>query len=341
MKKTKKGGRQKVTIKKNISLLILVLFISTFFMPLYAYASTGEVKEALKVNAAWIEDEMLQVDVTNINTGENQKLEVQLKDYTSDSEYVSVQAVDPDGNKSNIVQIKNPYYKAEESANKNENGKTDKTADKSENSKTDEAAKDSNKNAFTPAGTGEVMDNAKDGDGKEFFTIKTKNDNVFYLIVDRQRENDNVYLLNAVSESDLVALAEKGEDTSVSAVPETETKPEEQTEPAAETEEAKTSSDSGNNSSVFIFVFIAVLAAGGIGYYIKIYKPKHSDNSVSDDENFDGEDSEYEVNNDEDSEYEVNDGEFESEYEDNEGEFDIEKEFEEDIISDDEKNFEE
>lgn len=312
-----------MTIKKNISVLIITLFISAFFMPLSIYASTGEVKEALKVNAAWIDGEMLQVDVTNINTGENQKLEVQLKDYTNESEYVSVQAVDPDGNKSNIVQVKNPYYKAKEPAEKTENSKTDEP----QKEKTEE--KENNKNAFTPAGTGEVMDNAKDGDGKEFFTIKTKSDNVFYLIVDRQRENDNVYLLNAVSESDLVALAEKGEDTSVSAVPEPEPEPTEQTEPAAETEEVKTSSN--NNSSAVILIFIAVLAAGGIGYYIKIYKPKHSDNSVSGEENFDGEDSEYESND----EY------FESEYEDNEGEYDSEKEFEEDIISDDEEKSEE
>jgi len=317
-----------VTIKKNIFLLILVLFISAFFMPLSLYASTGEVKEALKVNTAWIEGEMLQVDVTNINTGENQKLEVQLKNYTSDSEYVSVQAVDPDGNKSNIVQIKNPYYKAEKSDNKNENSKTDKPTDKSENSKTNEPQKENNKNAFTPEGTGEVMDNAKDGDGKEFFTIKTKSDNVFYLIIDRQRENDNVYLLNAVSESDLVALAEKGEDKSVSAVPESES--EEQTEPATETEETKQDSSSGNNLSV-ILIFIAVILAGGIGYYIKIYKPKHSDNGVGDEEDFEGDD----------NGYETNDEDFESEYEDSEGEFESEKEFEEDIISDDEEKSEE
>lgn len=318
----KKGGRQKVTIKKNISLLILVLFISTFFMPLYAYASTGEVKEALKVNADWIEDEMLQVDVTNINTGENQKLEVQLKDYTSDSEYISVQAIDPDRNKSNTVQIKNPYYKAAEPAKESEKPKTEEPA----KNKTDE--KENNKNAFTPAGTGEVMDNAKDGDGKEFFTIKTKSDNVFYLIVDRQRENDNVYLLNAVSESDLVALAEKGEENSgVSAVPEPEST--EQTEPATETEQAKADSSSGNNLGV-ILIFIVVIAAGGIGYYIKIYKPKHSDNSVGAEEDFEGED----------KEYETNDEDFESEYESSEGEFDSEKEFEEDIISDDEEKSE-
>jgi len=314
-----------MTIKKILSLFILTLFTSAFFMPLSAYASMGEeVKEALKVNAAWIEDEMLQVDVTNINTGENQKLEVQLKDYTSESEYVSVQAVDADGNKSNIVQIKNPYYKAEEVVDKN---KTNKPADKIETEKTDEPAKENNKNAFTPAGTGEVMDNAKDGDGKEFFTIKTKSDNVFYLIVDRQRESDNVYLLNAVSESDLVALAEKGEDTSISAVPEPEIT--EQTESAAETEEAKTSSAPGSNLSAVVLIFIAVIIVGGVGYYIKIYKPKHSDSSVSHDEDFDGED----------SEYEASDEDFEGEYEDNEGAFDVEKEFEEDVISvDDEKS---
>ena len=172
------------------------------------------------------------------------------------------------------------------------------------------------------------MDNAKDGDGKEFFTIKTKSDNVFYLIIDRQRENDNVYLLNAVSESDLVALAEKGEDKSVSAVPESES--EEQTEPATETEETKQDSSSGNNLSV-ILIFIAVILAGGIGYYIKIYKPKHSDNGVGDEEDFEGDD----------NGYETNDEDFESEYEDSEGEFESEKEFEEDIISDDEEKSEE
>ena len=298
-------------------------------MPLSLYASTGEeVREALKVNAAWIDGEMFQVDVTNINTGENQKLEVQLKDYTSDSEYVSVQAVDPDGNKSNIVQIKNPYYKADEPAKESENPKTEESAKDNKNPKTEEPAKDkteeekNNKNAFTQAGTGEVMDNAKDGDGKEFFTIKTESDNVFYLIVDRQRENDNVYLLNAVSESDLMALAEKGENGGISAVPETQSA--EQTEPATEPETAEVKTSTGGGMGAGILIFIAVIAAGSIGYYIKIYKPKHSDNSVGAEEDFEGEDNEYETNN----------KDFENEYEDSEGEFDSEK----DVILDEEKS---
>ena len=52
---------------------------------------------------------------------------------------------------------------------------------------------------FTPEGTGTVVDNATDGDGKEFFTITTPSENVFYLIIDRQREGQNVYFLNAVT----------------------------------------------------------------------------------------------------------------------------------------------
>ena len=61
---------------------------------------------------------------------------------------------------------------------------------------------------FTPDGTGTVVDNATDEDGKEFFTITTPSENVFYLVIDRQRTEENVYFLNAVTEKDLLALAE-------------------------------------------------------------------------------------------------------------------------------------
>ncbi len=63
-------------------------------------------------------------------------------------------------------------------------------------------------NPFTPDGTGTVVDNATDQDGKEFFTITTAEEAVFYLVIDRQRETENVYFLNAVTVADLMALAE-------------------------------------------------------------------------------------------------------------------------------------
>jgi hypothetical protein len=60
-------------------------------------------------------------------------------------------------------------------------------------------------NPFTPAGSGTVTDYATDGDGKEFYTITTPDDTVFYLVIDRQRGAENVYFLNAVQEHNLLA----------------------------------------------------------------------------------------------------------------------------------------
>ena len=70
------------------------------------------------------------------------------------------------------------------------------------------AAEETTTKPFTPDGTGTVVDNVTDEDGKEFFTITTPSENVFYLVIDRQRTENNVYFLNAVTEKDLLALAE-------------------------------------------------------------------------------------------------------------------------------------
>lgn len=42
-------------------------------------------------------------------------------------------------------------------------------------------------NPFTPDGTGTVVDNATDEDGKEFYTITTADESVFYLVIDKQK----------------------------------------------------------------------------------------------------------------------------------------------------------
>ena len=123
---------------------------------------------------------------------------------------------------------------------------------------------------FTPPGTGEVLDNATSGDGKEFFTIVTPDENVFYLIIDRQRGTQNVYFLNAVTEADLMSLATTTEQPApppvvepppVIVVPEPEPVPE---PPAPE---------SGGGTSVLPILLLAI-AAGGAGWYFKVYRPK-------------------------------------------------------------------
>ena len=136
-------------------------------------------------------------------------------------------------------------------------------------------------NPFTPAGTGTVIDNATDGDGKEFYTIMTPDENVFYLIIDRQREIENVYFLNAVTERDLLALAEQSGDEAenVSAVPDTPATPDPEPEPVPEPEPEPEKSGGGGG---IIIVVLILLAAGGAGYYFKIYRPKQQQADAGD-----------------------------------------------------------
>lgn len=120
---------------------------------------------------------------------------------------------------------------------------------------------------FTPSGTGTVVDNATDEDGKEFFTIITPAENVFYLVIDRQRETENVYFLNAVTEADLLALAEISEETATTA-PELE--PTTGTEPVVESEPAQTAS-----TGPLLLGLAVLLIGGGAAFYLKVYRPKH------------------------------------------------------------------
>ncbi|MEY8357340.1 DUF4366 domain-containing protein [Lachnospiraceae bacterium 54-53] len=141
-------------------------------------------------------------------------------------------------------------------------------------------------NPFTPAGTGTVVDNATDGNGKEFYTIMTPSENVFYLIIDKQREQENVYFLNAVTEKDLLALAEKSGETEEPAEPATPVTPEPTPEPAPEPEK-------GDGNGMMIVVVLVLLAGGGAGYYFKIYRPKQEQADSAEDDYSEYEDDPY------------------------------------------------
>lgn len=108
-------------------------------------------------------------------------------------------------------------------------------------------------NPFTPDGQGTMVDNATDQDGKEFFTIMAADESVFYLVIDRQRETENVYFLNAVTVADLMALAEP----SPEAVP----------EPLPEPEKS-------GGAGTLLLVLAVLALGGGAGWYFKIYRPK-------------------------------------------------------------------
>lgn len=158
-------------------------------------------------------------------------------------------------------------------------------------------------NPLTPDGQATVVDDATDEDGKEFYTIVTPAENTFYLVIDKQRDSDNVYFLNAVTETDLLALAEQDDGTGgtpEAAIPEPEKcSCKELCEPGAvntdcpvckldlsgcegkapeappadgEPEAQKPAKE--NNTGAVVLAVLVALAAGGAGYYFKVLKPK-------------------------------------------------------------------
>ncbi len=293
--------------------------------------------------------EAVYIDENRVNSLTDGKASVALKDYAGTDKKVSVYAVDYAGNRSDAVKFDNPYYKEPEpmetpavqsvqsqasssgstgSQSGNSGSGASSTGSASSSTVTQSSGNGGTENsgssssdpsetvssipegAFTPEGTGTVLDEATgEGDDKQFYTITTEGGNVFYLIIDGKRDSNNVYFLNGVTEADLMALAEKS-DGSVSVIPETEvctctdkceagnvntdcplckndlngctgkavvTEPEEPDEPE---QPEKDSSSVGT----IIFIVVALLAVGGVGYYVKIVRPKQQ---AEDDEEFD------------------------------------------------------
>jgi hypothetical protein len=272
-------------------LFALMLLIGAFFFAgaaaTYA-ADAASSAETLSVDEVWLTGDTLHITVADIDSGARQTLELNLKDYAkSGDEYVTVQATDGSGHTSNSVQFKNPYYTP--AAEVEDNGEVIATSAKTEESEPSVPKG----NPFTPDGTGSVVDNATDGDGKEFFTVETPDGNVFYLIVDRERSTDNVYLLNAVTENDLASLAKPG-DGKVSAVT-TPEQPEITPAPEQPGSTPPVEKTSGNKGAIAVLV-VVLIAGGGAGYYFKIVRPRQ-DGYVS----YDGEPEDYDEPDEEES----------------------------------------
>ncbi|MDR0859189.1 MAG: DUF4366 domain-containing protein [Oscillospiraceae bacterium] len=248
-----------------------------------AQENTALTDTALTVKEVWLTGDTLHINVAERDTNSEQALELNLSDYAKAiDEYVTVKATDNSGRISNSVTFKNPYYEPIAAQELNTP------------SETSESAVPDGTKPLTPDGTGTVLDNVTDGDGKEFFTVETPDGNTFFLIVDRQRNSDNVYLLNAVNEDDLASLAKPGNGKSVSAIPTVEITPSPEpqvtAEPSPEPEPVPAKS-SGN--STLIFLLIAVVVIGGAAYYFKIVRPKKGGNSETSYESEEDEDSNF------------------------------------------------
>jgi hypothetical protein len=133
--------------------------------------------------------------------------------------------------------------------------------------------------SVTPTdGSGTVIENSVKTPGeREFFTITTEAGNDFYIVVDKEKTDQNVYLLSEVTEDDLLGLT-KPQQTS-QPEPEPPASTPEPTTPATETPPDQ--EKSGDNGMIVVIVLV-MFVAGGAGYYFKIVRPKQ--NAVPEDD---------------------------------------------------------
>jgi hypothetical protein len=144
---------------------------------------------------------------------------------------------------------------------------------------------------LTPDGTGTVIDNVTNEDGKEFFTVTTPSKHVFYLIIDRQKDAENVYFLDAVTDKDLLALAKSdNEDVSGSSSSKGDSAPETSSAPTVSTPTVSSNSQPEKQNSSAGIAAIAVLAAVLIGaavWFFKFRKPGKKDKNRPDPDDYD------------------------------------------------------
>ena len=130
---------------------------------------------------------------------------------------------------------------------------------------------------FSVPGNGQVQDDITNSKNKEFLTITTKNNNTFYLVIDRSATVDNVYMLSQIDENDLKEFLEEDQTTSsvVDVTPNIVIDENTNTDQNNQTEtEVPGKEESSSNLGALIAIFAAaVLGVGGYGY-MKFIKPK-------------------------------------------------------------------
>ena len=166
----------------------------------------------------------------------NGTLNIRLQQFDAGYEYFTISAMDNAGNMSEVYKTKNPYYKdpADESdenpaeqlpVNAEATKPGNATATVTEHTRTDsdgntisQTPEEQKKEEFAKA---DAAEKAESGDsekepseqGKEFYTIQTASDKVFYLIIDRDGEDEMVYFLTEITENDLLNVTSDNSET--------------------------------------------------------------------------------------------------------------------------------
>jgi len=268
----------------------------------------------------------------------NGTLNVRLQQFDAGYEYFTISAMDNAGNMSEVYKTKNPYYKdpADESdenpaeqlpVNAEATKPGSATGTVTEHTKTDsdgntvsQTPQEQKKQAMAEADAAEKAEsgdkdaeNEKSGQGKEFYTIQTATDKVFYLIIDRDGEEELVYFLTEITENDLLnatsdnsetlpknsAALESAIPTEDGALPnnngelpedqeqaEENTEDDENVEDTESTEETEPEEKASEPNPMVSYILMGALAIAFIGgaYYFKVVRKKKEDFIEDEDE---------------------------------------------------------
>lgn len=317
------------------------------------------------LNAA-VSDGLLSVQVHDTDSGAkavyvngyefteltNGTLNIRLQQFDAGYEYFTISAMDNAGNMSEVYKTKNPYYKdpadesdenpaeqlpvsAEATKPGNATGTvTEHTKTDSEGSTVSQTPEEQKKAGFAKANAAEKAesedkDSEKSEQGKEFYTIQTASDKVFYLIIDRDGDEEMVYFLTEITENDLLNTASDNSETlpknsaalesaipteegalpnNDGETPEDTKQPEENAEDGEEqespedaegTEEPEQEEKAEEPNPAVSYILMGALAIAFIGgtYYFKVVRKKKED--FIEDEDEDGDDEEEYENEDE------------------------------------------
>ena len=277
----------------------------------------------------------------------NGVLNIRLQQFDAGYQYFTISAMDNAGNMSEVYKTANPYYTDPEKEDSSEKNPAEQlpvsagatkpssaTAQVTEHTKTDsdgntvselspaEQKKQAMAEAAASEKEGESGEKEKSETGKEFYTIQTASEKVFYLIIDRDGEEEMVYFLTEVTENDLLNVTADNSETlpknsaalesaipvSEDALPnnnvEQETEEELTEEPAGDGEEnteepePEPEETEENPMATYIILGIVAVAAIGGGYYFKVVRKKKEEFLDEDD---DEEDEEEEYEDDEEN----------------------------------------
>ena len=163
--------------------------------------------------------------------------------------------------------------------------------------------------------------------GKEFYTIQTASEKIFYLVIDRDGEDEKVYFLTEVSENDLLntttdnsetlpknsaalesaiptkdsALSNNNADTTGEKTQETESVEDSTEDSTEDTSEPKEDTAKADGSGfTYILIGIAAVAVIGVVYVVKSKKKK--ENFIDEDEDEDELDEDYDYEDEDEAE---------------------------------------